>query len=68
VSGNKMKKVFLPASDELLNDRSIDNARLVPFNPAFLEPKQDRKPRNWITGCSYQEALARLRVVTAVAS
>lgn len=56
-----MKIVFLPASDELLNDRSIQSAKLVPFNPDFLVPKEDRKPRNWITRSSYQDALNRLR-------
>jgi hypothetical protein len=61
-----MKTVFLPASDELLNDRSISNAEFVPFNPEFLAPREDRKPRNWITGCSYQEALERLHGSAAV--
>lgn len=68
MSDTKMKSVFLPASDELLNDRSIDNARLVPFNPAFLKQKEDRKPRNWISSSSYQEALARLRGVQTLAT
>jgi hypothetical protein len=57
----KMKTVFLPASDELLNDSSTLNAQLVPFNPDFLVLKEDRKPRNWIPRSSYQDALNRLR-------
>tara|TARA_R110001592_G_scaffold140551_1_gene361568 strand:+ start:171 stop:362 length:192 start_codon:yes stop_codon:yes gene_type:complete len=61
-----MKAVFLPASDELLNDKSINNAELVPFKPEFLAPKEDRKPRNWITGCSYEEALERLHGTATV--
>jgi len=63
-----MKAVFLPASDELLNDRSIDDAQLVPFNPDFLAPKQDRKPRNWISDCSYEKALERLHGSAGLAS
>jgi hypothetical protein len=57
----EMKTVFLPASDELLNDSSILCNELVPFNPDFLVPKEDRKPRNWITRSTYQDALNRLR-------
>lgn len=56
-----MKTVFVPASDELLNDHSVQNVQLVPFNLEFLAPKEDKKPRNWITGSSYQEAMERLR-------
>ncbi|MFT4676937.1 MAG: hypothetical protein ACJAX5_001470 [Patiriisocius sp.] len=56
-----MKTVFVPVSDELLNDHSVRNVQLVPFNPEFLVPKEDKKPRNWIIGSSYQEAMDRLR-------
>ena len=55
-----MKTVFLPASDELLNDHTLDGVRLVPFKPEFLAPKRDTKPRNWITPSSHEEALNRL--------
>jgi len=62
-----MKAVFLPASDELLNDRSLEDLKFVPFNPEYLVSEQksyekkDRKPRNWITPSTYEEALSRLR-------
>ena len=55
-----MKAVFLPASDEILNDRSIQDMAFVPFNPAYLAPKLDKKPRNWIKPSSYEDALNRL--------
>ncbi len=55
------KRVFIPVSDELLNDPRLENPQLVPFNPAFLVPKADRKPRNWISSTDFGEALRRLR-------
>ena len=61
-----MKTVFLPVSDELMNDRSLAGVEFVPFNPDFLVPKEDRKPRNWIPHSSYEDALDRLRGQQAV--
>ncbi len=66
-----MKTIFLPASDELLNDQSLEDLKFVPFNPEYLvrkqsnQEKKDRKPRNWITPSTYEDALSRLRAATA---
>tara|TARA_R110002072_G_scaffold59158_5_gene150782 strand:+ start:61340 stop:61540 length:201 start_codon:yes stop_codon:yes gene_type:complete len=60
-----MKTVFLPASDELLKDLNVQDVQLVPFKPEFLVKKEGRKPRNWISGSSYQEAMERLRAPQA---
>jgi hypothetical protein len=56
-----MKTVFVPASDQVMNDKSLVTSEFVPFNPDYLSPKADRKPRNWITPSSYEDAMARLR-------
>ncbi len=61
------KKVFVPMCDELLEQRTSRSARLVPFNPAFLElggesgRRPDRKPANWIQESDYTAACKRLR-------
>lgn len=58
------KPVFLPETDEMLNTGVVDGA-LVPFQTGFLAPKKDRKPRNWITPSSYEDAMKRLQVWSA---
>ena len=58
------KPVFLPETDELLNAGAVDGA-LVPFQTDFLAPKKDRKPRNWITPSSYEDAMKRLQAWSA---
>lgn len=58
-----MKTVFVPASDEILSDKTLDDSTFVPFQPAYLTPKRDRKPRNWVTQSSYQDAMARLKAL-----
>jgi hypothetical protein len=60
------KAVFLPASDELLNDEALSDGELVPFQIDYLAPKRDRKPSNWITPSTYDDAMARLRTATAI--
>lgn len=62
-----MKTVFVPASDELLNDQSLGEINFVPFNPEYLNQEcevaatKDRPPRNWITPSTFEDALNRLR-------
>ncbi len=57
------RAVFFPASDELLNDRAMRELTLVPFQTTYLKPKRDRKPHNWITPSSYDDAMKRLRAI-----
>ncbi|MEX0941089.1 MAG: hypothetical protein WD002_00925 [Pseudomonadales bacterium] len=56
-------KVFVPMTDELLNSRSSQSGRLVPFNPEFLEANagKGRMPANWISDSDYTSACRRLR-------
>ncbi|XOV90367.1 MAG: hypothetical protein ACFHX7_10920 [Pseudomonadota bacterium] len=61
------KKVFVPMCDELLEQGTAGPAKLVPFDPAFLEfgvratRRPDRKPANWIQDSDYSAACERLR-------
>lgn len=56
-------KIFVPMSDELLEQRGTDAQRLVPFDPEFLAGKAraGRKPSNWISDSDYRSACKRLR-------
>lgn len=62
-------KVFVPMTDDLLDDQAVIRGVLVPFNPHFLEQggvkveqsDQTRKLANWIPETSYQAARQRLR-------
>jgi hypothetical protein len=58
-------KVFVPVTDEMLqNERAIQGS-LIPFNPDFLKArsstaKHDTKPANWISRNDYASARKRL--------
>ena len=60
-----MMKVFVPITDEMLQDRASIEGSLVPFNPAYLrarEPSRSEgmKPPNWLSDNDYAAARKRL--------
>lgn len=55
----KLSTIFVPESDALQEEASL--TELVPFQPEYLAPKRDVKPRNWITPSTYEDAVRRLK-------
>lgn len=67
-------KVFIPVTDSLLENGTLESEKLVPFNPDYLagasqkhialikgRSKEGVKPSNWIEESDYATACARLR-------
>ena len=59
-------KVFVPVSDEVLDEKGGLSGKLVPFDPEYLSappgaPKEGHKPANWISDADYASACERLR-------
>ncbi|MDA9063724.1 hypothetical protein N9514_01015 [Pseudomonadales bacterium] len=56
-------KIFIPMSDQIVDEKGELSADLVPFNPDFLShqgsPAQGR-PSNWINDSDYASACRRL--------
>jgi len=64
-------KVFVPVTDEMLQNARAIQGSLVPFNPKFLKvrptsAKRDTKPANWISHSDYASARKRLLENVAV--
>jgi len=58
-------KVFVPVTDEMLQNARAIQGSLVPFNPGFLKArptsaKSGTKPANWISHSDYASARKRL--------
>jgi hypothetical protein len=57
-------KVFIPMSDQIVDDNGALSGELVPFKPEFLSPESgvrtSQRPANWIMDCDYASACHRL--------
>ena len=57
-------KVFVPMSDAVLGGNGEVCKSLIPFDLSFLgstkEPAEGKKPKNWVSVCSREQARQRL--------
>jgi hypothetical protein len=59
-------KVFVPVTDEMLQNSRAIQGSLIPFHPEFLiarsaSIRRDTKPANWISHSDYASARKRLK-------
>jgi hypothetical protein len=57
-------KVFIPMSDQIVDDNGVLSGDIVPFKREFLPPESsvraNERPANWIIDCDYASACRRL--------
>lgn len=57
-------KVFIPMSDQIVDNNGALSGDFVPFKPEFLSPESgvrtSQRPANWIIDCDYATACRRL--------